>query len=89
MMTFRDEDIKDRIEAQTGLRPSFALEAFGDLEQNVRQSIARIQASPFIPVKDKVRGFVYDCATGLLDEISPPSNEQPRRAPGPIDIPHG
>ena len=55
----------------------------------MRQSIARIQASPFIPVKDKVRGFVYDCATGLLDEISPPSNEQPRRAPGPIDIPHG
>ena len=89
MMTFRDEDVKDRIEADTGLRTSFALEAVGDLEQNVRQSIARLQASPFIPVKDKVRGFVYDCATGLLDEISPPSNEQPRRAPGPIDIPHG
>ncbi len=89
MMTFRDDDIKDRIESDTGLRPSFALEAFGDLEQNVRQSIARIQASPFIPFKDQVRGFVYDVATGLLDEVSPPSSEQPRRAPVPIDVPHG
>ena len=72
MMTFRDDDIKDKIEADTGLRPPFALEAFRDLEQNVRQSISRIQASPFIPLKDHVRGFVYDCATGLLDEVSPP-----------------
>ena len=70
MMTFRDDDVKDEIQADTGLRPSFAMEAFGDLEGDVRQSIARIQASPFIPVKDHIRGFVYDCATGLLNEVS-------------------
>ena len=71
MTTFRDDDVKDEIQADTGLRPSFALEAFGDLEQDVRQSIARIRASPFIPVKDHIRGFIYDCATGQLNEVSP------------------
>ncbi len=70
MMTFRDDDVKDDIQADTGLRPSFAMEAFGDLEGDVRQSIARIQASPFIPVKDQIRGFVYDCATGRLNEVT-------------------
>ena len=70
MLTFRDDDVKDAIEADTGLRPSFAFESFGNLEQNVRQSIGRIQANPFIPVKDQVRGFVYDCATGKLNEVS-------------------
>ena len=70
MLTFRDDDVKDSIEADTGLRPSFALEAFGNLEQDIRQSIARIQANPFIPVKDQVRGFVYDCATGRLNEVT-------------------
>ena len=71
MLTFRDDDVKDAIEGDTGLRPTFALEAFGDLEQDVRQSIARIQASPFVPHKDQVRGFVYDCASGRLNEVSP------------------
>ena len=70
MLTFRDDDVKDAILADTGLRPTFALEAFPDLDDDVRQSIARIQASPFIPVKDQVRGFVYDCATGRLNEVS-------------------
>ena len=70
MLTFRDDDVKDGIEAETGLRPSFALEAFGDLDQNVRQSISRIKASPFIPHKDQIRGFVYDCATGRLNEVT-------------------
>ena len=70
MLTFRDDAVKDAILADTGLRPAFALEAFGNLEEDVRQSIARIQASPFIPVKDQVRGFVYDCATGRLNEVS-------------------
>lgn len=69
MMTFRDDDVKDAIQADTGLRPSFAMEAFGDLEGDVRQSIARIEASPFIPAKDRIRGFVYDCATGRLNEV--------------------
>ena len=70
MLTFRDDDVKDAITADTGIRPAFALEAFGDLEEDVRQSIARIQASPFIPNKDDVRGFVYDCATGRLNEVT-------------------
>ena len=70
MLTFRDDDVKDAILADTGLRPSFALEAFGDLEQDVRQSIARIQANPFVPAKDNIRGFVYDCETGRLNEVS-------------------
>ena len=70
MLTFRDDGVKDSIEADTGLRPAFALEAFGDLEKDVRQSISRIQANPFIPHKDQVRGFIYDCATGRLDEVS-------------------
>ncbi|MDE2715820.1 MAG: carbonic anhydrase, partial [Chloroflexota bacterium] len=50
--------------------PSFALEAFGDLDQDVRQSIARIKVSPFIPSKDQVRGFVFDCETGHLNEVA-------------------
>ena len=70
MLTFRDDDVKDAILADTGLRPSFAMEAFGNLEGDVRQSIARIKASPFVPVKDQIRGFVYDCATGRLNEVS-------------------
>ena len=71
MLTFRDDDVKDAIEAETGIRPAFALEAFGDLDQDVRQSISRIQASPFVPRKDNIRGFVYDCATGRLNEVHP------------------
>ena len=71
MMTFRDDDVKDAIQADTGLRPAFALEAFSDLDGDVRQSMARIQASPFIPHKDQVRGFVYDVATGRLREVAP------------------
>ncbi len=71
MMTFRDDDVKDAVQADTGLRPAFALEAFSDLDGDVRQSMARIHASPFIPHKDHVRGFVYDVATGLLREVAP------------------
>ena len=70
MLTFKDDDVKAAIEAETGLRPAFALEAFPDLEEDVRQSIRRIQSSPFIPHRDKVRGFVYDVATGRLDEVT-------------------
>ena len=70
MLTFRDDDVKDTIEADTGLRPAFALEAFRDLEGNVRQSMARIRVNPFILHKDRVRGFIYDCATGRLDEVA-------------------
>lgn len=70
MLTFKDDAVKAEIERDTGLRPDFALEAFPDLEQNVRQSLARIQASPFIPSK-QARGFIYDVATGGLNEVRP------------------
>jgi carbonic anhydrase len=70
MLTFTDDEVKAAIEADTGLRPSFALEAFPDVAADVRQSLARIAASPFLPRKDKVRGFVYDVKTGRLDEVT-------------------
>jgi carbonic anhydrase len=70
MVTFKDDDVKADIEAETGLRPPFALEAFPDAEQDVRQSIARIKASPFVPNKDAVRGFVFDVRTGNLQEVT-------------------
>ncbi len=69
MLTFRDEEVKERIHADVGLRPPFAFEAFPDLEEDVRQSIARIEASPYIPHKDQVRGFVFDVETGRLREV--------------------
>jgi carbonic anhydrase len=69
MLTFKDDDVKKQIEEETGIRPPFALEAFGDLDTDIRQSIARIKASPFIPHKDQVRGFVYDVRTGRLREV--------------------
>ena len=68
MAKFRDDDLKDAIEEETGLRPPFAFEAFRDLEQDALQSLARIKASPFIPVKDEARSFIYDVATGRLTE---------------------
>jgi carbonic anhydrase len=70
MLTFSDDGLKRQIEVDTGLRPHFALEAFPDLEGDVRQSIARIEASPFVPHRDQVRGFVYDVASGALKEVS-------------------
>jgi carbonic anhydrase len=69
MLRFRDDDVKDQIAADTGIRPPFALEAFADVDDDVRQSIARIQASPFIPHKH-VRGFVYEVVKGTLREVS-------------------
>ena len=70
MLTFHDDDFKAQIQKDTGIKPEWAAEAFDDLEEDVRQSIARIKASPFIPHKESVRGFVYDVATGSLDEVS-------------------
>lgn len=69
MATFRDDDLKDAIAAETGLRPPFAMEAFPGAEEDVRQSIRRVEACPFIPVRDKVRGFIYDVKTGRLNEV--------------------
>jgi carbonic anhydrase len=69
MLTFKDDVVKAQIENETGIRPPFALEAFPNLEDDVRQSIARLKASPFIPKKDKIRGFIYDVKTGRLNEV--------------------
>ena len=69
MLTFTDDDVKGKIEKETGVRPAFALEAFSDLDEDVKQSIARIKASPFIPNKSNIRGFVYDVRTGKLNEV--------------------
>ena len=70
MLTFTDDQVKADIEADVGLRPHFALEAFPDLERDIRQSIARIKASPFVPNKDSVRGFIYDVHSGALQEVT-------------------
>jgi len=70
MLTFTDDAFKESIQAETGIKPQWAVEAFGDLDTDVRQSIARIKASPFVPYTDAVRGFVFDVATGKLNEVS-------------------
>jgi carbonic anhydrase len=69
MLTFSDDDFRNDLQTEIGIKPEWAAEAFQDLEEDVRQSIARIKASPFIPRKDAVRGFVYDVANGTLDEV--------------------
>jgi carbonic anhydrase len=70
MLTFTDDDFKASIQKDTGIKPEWAAEAFADLDEDVRQSIARIKASPFIPHKESVRGFVFDVASGKLREVS-------------------
>ena len=69
MLTFKDDELKRKIEAETGIRPHFALEAFSNIDEDVRQSIGRIKASPFVPRKSNIRGFVYDVKTGRLREV--------------------
>jgi carbonic anhydrase len=70
MLTFTDDDFKRQVQEDTGIKPEWAAEAFPDLDEDVRQSIARINASPFIPNKGSVRGFVYEVETGKLREVS-------------------
>src|SRR4249919_3750521 len=70
MLTFTDDEFKHSIQDDTGIKPEWAAEAFDDLDEDVRQSVNRIKASPFIPKKDSVRGFVFDVATGKLNEVS-------------------
>ena len=69
MLTFKDDEFRGQIEKETGIRPEWAAEAFADLDEDVRQNIARIKASPFLPHKDSVRGFVYEVETGRLREV--------------------
>ncbi|HSZ44541.1 MAG TPA: carbonic anhydrase [Streptosporangiaceae bacterium] len=70
MLTFTDDQFKRSIQDDTGIKPAWSAEAFPDLDEDVRQSVARIQASPFIPNQDAIRGFVFDVATGRLSEVS-------------------
>jgi carbonic anhydrase len=72
MLTFTDDEFKRSVQDDTGIKPEWAAEAFPDLDEDVRQSIARIKASPFIPHKS-VRGFVYDVHTGRLREVDAPA----------------
>ena len=69
MLTFSDDGFKKTIQEETGIKPEWAAEAFSDLDEDVRQSVARIKQSPFIPHTDQVRGFIFDVATGLLNEV--------------------
>jgi carbonic anhydrase len=70
MLTFNDDEFRQAVQEQTGIKPEWAAETFADLEEDVRQSIRRIQASPFIPKKDRVRGFVYEVESGRLREVT-------------------
>ena len=69
MLTFTDDEFKRQIQDEVGIKPEWSAEAFGDLDEDVRQSIARIKASPFIPRKHSVRGFVYDVSNGRFREV--------------------
>jgi len=70
MLTFTDDGFRRQVQDDTGIKPEWAAEAFDDLEEDVRQSMARIRNSPFIPKKDQLRGFIYDVRTGRLSEVS-------------------
>ncbi len=69
MLTFTEDSFRADVHRDTGIKPPWSAEAFTDLEEDVRQSIARIKASPFVPNKDSVRGFVFDIGTGKLTEV--------------------
>ena len=69
MVTFTDDGFRQDIEKDTGIRPTWAAEAFPDAAEDVKQGINRIKANPFIPKTDNVRGFVFDVATGAIDEV--------------------
>lgn len=71
MLTFTDDDFKRSIQEETGIKPGWAAEAFGDLAEDIRQSLRRLEASPFVTKHVSARGFVFDVATGKLDEVTP------------------
>jgi carbonic anhydrase len=70
MLTFTDEQFRTTLIDETGVTPDWTAEAFDDVDEDVRRSIARITQSPFIPHTDQVRGFVFDVATGRLREVT-------------------
>lgn len=76
MQTFTDDEFRDEVLADTGMRPTWAVEAFHDLDDEVRQSIQRVRRSPFLGLTEQVHGYVYDVHTGLLREIDAPADAQ-------------
>jgi hypothetical protein len=70
MLTFTDDEFKRAIQDETGIKPSWAAESFGDLEEEVRQSMRRIEASPFLTKHESMRGFIFDVATGKLNKVT-------------------
>jgi carbonic anhydrase len=70
MLTFADDDFRRQVQDETGIKPEWPAETFSDLDEDVRQSVARIKTSPFVPKKDNVRGFVYEVETGNLREVT-------------------
>ncbi|HUZ53963.1 MAG TPA: carbonic anhydrase [Streptosporangiaceae bacterium] len=70
MQTFSNKEFKAGLQAETGLKPHWASLAFSDVDADVRKSVARVTACPFLRHTDAVRGFVYDVSTGLLREVS-------------------
>ncbi|MFD0810078.1 beta-class carbonic anhydrase [Amycolatopsis umgeniensis] len=65
-----EDDFKDELEESTGLRPTWAVEAFREVEDSVRRSVQRVRRSDFLPHRENVRGFVYDVKTGRLSEVA-------------------
>jgi carbonic anhydrase len=70
MLTFTDDDFKRDLQSETGIKPQWAAESFPDVEEDVRQSLRRIEASPFVVLHPSLRGFVFDVATGRLTEVT-------------------
>ena len=69
MLTFTDDEFKRQIHEETGIKPEWSPESFNDIAVDVRQSLKRVKGNPFLPHRDQVRGFIFDVATGLLQEV--------------------
>ncbi|WP_459167297.1 carbonic anhydrase, partial [Mycolicibacterium fortuitum] len=69
-LTFTDDGFKQQIQDETGIKPNWAAESFVDLEEDVRQSLRRIESSPFVTKHESLRGFIFDVATGKLNEVT-------------------
>ena len=70
MLTFTDDEFKRGIQEETGVKPPWAAESFSDIAEAVRQSLRRILYSPFVTKHESLRGFIFDVATGKLEEVT-------------------
>ncbi len=70
MLATSDDEFRRSLQEEAGIKPTWAVETFGDVDEDVRQSVARVSSSPFIPRKESVRGFVYEVETGRLREVT-------------------